>query len=191
MMKNASHKKIMIVFCVMLVSFMMGCSHKDNKKEVQVTNPIQEEQSNEDSSSSDNDSPTVEESEQVSETNPSEEENQESSEDNKTTVEDTTFNLKKLTEDEIKAQMFDEFPGDSIPQDWIDSHAGEKLYEYVWGTYEDNMILYYVADYQVTSSNTIETIVNIVQQDESVVEHQIVLIADDEGFWKIESDELK
>ncbi|HHZ13686.1 MAG TPA: S-layer homology domain-containing protein, partial [Clostridiales bacterium] len=99
--------------------------------------------------------------------------------------------LLALTPKELKAMLDEEFPGDNIPQWWIDTHCGEKLYEYTWGKYgSKGMNHFYRTAERVINEDTIECDITITLDDDSMRFHKIRLRVDDNGVWSVISDKI-
>lgn len=99
--------------------------------------------------------------------------------------------LLALTPQELKRMLDEEFPGDNIPQWWIDTHSGEKLYEYTWGKYgKEGMMDFYRTAERVIDENTIECDITRTMKDETTYLHKIRLKVDDEGIWTVVSDKI-
>lgn len=99
--------------------------------------------------------------------------------------------LLALTPQELKRMLDEEYPGDNIPQWWIDTHSGEKLYEYTWGKYgKEGMMDFYRTAERVIDENTIECDITRTMKDETTYLHKIRLKVDDEGIWTVVSDKI-
>lgn len=96
-----------------------------------------------------------------------------------------------ITPKELKRMLDEEYPGDNIPQWWIDTHCGEKLYEYTWGKYgSKGMINFYRTAERVINENTIECDITITLEDNSMRFHKIRLQVDDNKIWTVISDKI-
>jgi membrane-associated HD superfamily phosphohydrolase len=99
--------------------------------------------------------------------------------------------LLALTPQELKRMLDEEFPGDNIPQWWIDTHSGEKLYEYTWGKYgKEGMMDFYRTAERVIDENTIECDITRTMKDETIYLHKIRLKVDDNKIWTVISDKI-
>lgn len=99
--------------------------------------------------------------------------------------------LLALTPQELKRMLDEEYPGDSIPVWWTDTHSGEKLYVYMWKTYsKEGMMDFYRTAERVIDENTIECDITRTMKDETTYLHKIRLKVDDEGIWTIVSDKI-
>ena len=96
-----------------------------------------------------------------------------------------------MTPQELKRMLDEEYPGDSIPVWWTDTHSGEKLYVYMWKTYsKEGMMDFYRTAERVIDENTIECDITRTMKDEAIYLHKIRLKVDDEGIWTIVSDKI-
>jgi len=99
--------------------------------------------------------------------------------------------LLALTPQELKRMLDEEYPGDSMPVWWTDTHSGEKLYVYMWKTYsKEGMMDFYRTAERVIDENTIECDITRTMKDEAIYLHKIRLKVDDEGIWTVVSDKI-
>lgn len=99
--------------------------------------------------------------------------------------------LMALSNVELKGLLDEVYPGDNITQKWIDTHPGEKLYEYMWGKYEDTMVDFYRASEKAVDESTIECQVSRTLPDNSLIMHTIRLKVNGNGIWSVISDSVQ
>lgn len=95
--------------------------------------------------------------------------------------------LTELTKEELDWILDEEYPGPSIPQSWIDTHSGEKLYEYIWSKYK-NLENYHRTNALVVDNSTIQCTVTLYFLDGTKQNRQITLKVNGEGIWSIGRD---